>query len=842
MNRQRSYIFTFIFLILGVAGLFTGIFSLFPQFFPDDKKASAADDYSEPWRGNVMYISSYDPIYSPSVLQMEGLKRSFSENHIFYEIFYMDMKNYDSAENAGLFYEALKFKIKNTKMKFDAVVVSDDAALHFAEQYYDELFSGMPVVFFCVNDLEYAYEVGKNPLITGAGEKIFLEETLDIAVEQNPKMETVVAIVDDSISGRGDRAQFWEVSKKYPNLEYREINLSHLSPDELWRQLRSVSENSVMICLSYLQDYAHEHFFSTDELVHKIQECAGVIPVYRTNSIGIGAGFAGGKLFDYENEAYRAGNKVADIINGAEVSEIPVDVDNKGCFVFDYSILENQGLKIDALPKGTQFVNKPMSFFEKYKDVIFPFSTICVSLIMLLGVLFFSYRKTKDFNGVIMDMNKEIRRSNQKLVESQKELSCVANRDNLTGLPNRAAGERGIREIIESGIPFSLFLIDVDDFKTYNDTYTHACGDLILREYGHRLLKLTENNEYFAARYGGDEFILVHKCDCIEPDGAEIEMLRRLMNEPVYFNNMKIELTATMGYADSKAGTSYDDLVVNADIAMYEGKKQGKGRIVAFTPDMKEVTIRKNKIFEILKEECTKGGFEIRYQPQVNVQSGDVYGFEALVRLQNYSIGPGDFIPVAENSGFISTIGRIVTEKVVNDMVKWRKDGNALKKVAINYSNGQLLDDGYVDFLRRLLDENKIPPEFVEIEITENLFMSNDEKVRGLFDELNEIGVGLALDDFGTGYSSLSYLTFIPAQSVKIDKSLVDNYLVEGKESFIDNIVQLVHDLGMKLTVEGVEQKWQYDKLAEMKCDYIQGYFFSKPILAEYVPQFSVTL
>ena len=257
---------------------------------------------------------------------------------------------------------------------------------------------------------------------------------------------------------------------------------------------------------------------------------------------------------------------------------------------------------------------------------------------------------------------------------------------------------------------------------------------------------------------------------------------------------------------------------------------------------MKAIMQRKNHIISVLKEECSIGGFEIRYQPQVSVRTGEIYGFEALVRLQNYQFSPGEFIPVAESGGFISQIGRIVTEKVIAQMAQWRLAGMDLKKVAINYSNGQIVDDEYVPFLAKLLEYYNIPPSLVEIEITESLFIGNDDRAKALFDSLTKIGVGLALDDFGTGYSSLSYLTYLPVQKVKIDKSIVDNYLVDGRESFITNIFRLVHGLGMTLTVEGVEQRWQYDKLKAMNCDLIQGYFFSKPMHPDSVPDFSVDI
>jgi len=421
-------------------------------------------------------------------------------------------------------------------------------------------------------------------------------------------------------------------------------------------------------------------------------------------------------------------------------------------------------------------------------------------------------------------------------------LTFVENNDGLTKLPNRSHGEAEIKKLIHSGLPFTLFLMDIDDFKNYNDTYTHACGDFVLKEYGRRLASLTVNGEYFAARYGGDEFLLVYKRGHIEKNGREIETLRQFLNEPMEYAGTKLSTSVTLGFADSSIDVSYDELLTNADIAMYEAKKIGVGTCLGFMPEMKESVLRRNSIIDILKAECKCDGFEIRYQPQISTKTGDVCAFEALVRLKDYSVGPDVFIPVAESSGFIAQIGRIVTEKVLRQMDTWRSEGMKLRKVAINYSNGQLIDDGYVPYLKSLMEKYRIPSDLIEIEITESLFMGKKGRVTQLFSELAKIGVELALDDFGTGYSSLSYLTFVPADKVKIDKSLVDNYLVDGKEDFIQNIVQLVHGLGMKLTVEGVEHKWQYDKLCSMKCDFIQGYLFSKPISADDVPEFSVAV
>ncbi|MBR1614316.1 MAG: EAL domain-containing protein, partial [Treponema sp.] len=209
-------------------------------------------------------------------------------------------------------------------------------------------------------------------------------------------------------------------------------------------------------------------------------------------------------------------------------------------------------------------------------------------------------------------------------------------------------------------------------------------------------------------------------------------------------------------------------------------------------------------------------------------------------------LGPAQFIPIAEEDGHIAKIGRIITEKVIRQIAEWRKHGVPLRRVSINYSFGQLEDKEYVSYLTNLMKSYNIPAELIGIEITESLFMGNKARALEVFEEFKEADIKVALDDFGTGYSSLSYLTQLPLETVKIDKSLVDTYLLQNnadKDSsqFIKNIVSLVHTLGMKITVEGVEYRWQFDKLKEFGCDYIQGYFFSKPLsggeIETFIPQ-----
>lgn len=842
MNRRKSFVFTYFITLIAILCALSGVVLLIDNFIKEVEEDRKSALYVEPLDGEVLCISSYDPRYLITQKQFEGLNSEFEKAGIMYEIMYMDMLNYDTEENYELFCQSVRHKVSMRKKGYQVVVVSDDAALKFIQQYKEQLFKETPIVFFGVNNIERAKEAEKDPWMTGFPEHIFVEETIELMVEQNPKLEKIYCLHDDSLTGRGDRDQFKQAIKKYPNLSYEFLTISRNSKERLTARLAEIKEKDSILCLSSLQSYAHKNAMSVYDLINLINSVTEKTPIYRTNLVGIGNGFLGGKIFDHYMAGVHAAQIVEQIIKGKSVSDFKEDDYSAGQYVFDYQKLKDFGINPSSLPKDTVFMNKPVNFIKELREVLVPFSLIVFALVLTVFIFLGFYERSKKINEIVMAMNKRMRQINRDLIDSKTRLTFAANNDGLTGLPNRSYGDEEIRRMLYSGIPFTLFLMDVDDFKNYNDTYTHECGDFVLKEFGERLRGLTATGDWFAARHGGDEFLLAYKCGHIEKNGAMIETLRQILNAPINYKNNHLSVTATLGFADSSPDITFDDLITNADIAMYQAKAQGSGICLGFAPEMRESRIKTNQIRDLLKIECDTGGFEIRYQPQVSTENGDVSGYEALVRLRDYKIGPDAFIPVAESTGFITQIGRIVTQKVLQDMAEWRSQGMDLKKVAINFSNGQLVDKGYVGYLKILLDRYQIPSNLIEIEITESLFMGKKTRAKQLFSDFAEIGVGLALDDFGTGYSSLSYLTFVPADKVKIDKSLVDNYLVEGKESFIQNIVHLVHGLGMKLTVEGVEHKWQYDKLCEMQCDYIQGYLFSKPMVAEAVPNFSVAM
>ena len=429
---------------------------------------------------------------------------------------------------------------------------------------------------------------------------------------------------------------------------------------------------------------------------------------------------------------------------------------------------------------------------------------------------------------------------------SRNELLFSLSHDPLTKLPNRMQAVQELELLIKQNRCFSVISIDIDDLKSINDYYSREFGDKLLSQFAVRLKTLETTDTYQAYHLSSDEFVLVLHDRCLHANDAEAYFLRQLLSEPFFADESPVFIKCSMGVAVSEGRTqSSETYLSDADLAMYEAKKQGRNKTVFFTEAMRTAVQERQRTVKDIEYACQHGGFYVMFQPQIDVKTGDIYGYEALARLkvthgtEERLIPPIAFIPAAEKSGYITKIGRIVTEQAIKHMVEWRKNGFTLHKVSINYSVGQMTDKGYVNYLSDLLEENAISPDLICIEITESLFLENRKQAMELFDQFRAIGVQLALDDFGTGYSSLSYLAYLPVSTIKIDKSMIDTYLSqEDKSQFIQNIVNLVHSLDMALTVEGIEERWQYDKICEFGGDHIQGYFFSKPLMADKVESF----
>lgn len=438
-------------------------------------------------------------------------------------------------------------------------------------------------------------------------------------------------------------------------------------------------------------------------------------------------------------------------------------------------------------------------------------------------------------------MSEEIRHANERLVESQTALRYQAEHDDFLGLYNRVTINEILRNTYTKDSVYSLVMADLDGFKGINESYGHIMADQLLKQLSDSLKHMADNHGWTLARYEGDQFLIVLPDVNLTADHPITKEILNFFRTPVNVGDEIVGMSASIGISSSDGYTTPDQHIANTEFAMYEAKKNGRDGIFIFEDDLKKKAQEESEIKLKLLKAFEQDGFYMLYQPQIDTQTKKVNGYEALVRMKEPGIYPGQFIPVAEKNGWIWRIGRITTELVIKQLAQWKQEGLELHPVSINFSSNQMNDSGYIDFTKSLLEKYDVPAKYIEIEITEGLFLEHTTRADNLFNRFKDLEITLLMDDFGTGYSSLGYLTYIPVDIIKLDKSLVDTYLVDGKDDFIRHVIELVHDLDRKMIIEGVEEKWQYERLREFGADTIQGYYFSKPIPAEEAIRFEIT-
>ena len=406
-----------------------------------------------------------------------------------------------------------------------------------------------------------------------------------------------------------------------------------------------------------------------------------------------------------------------------------------------------------------------------------------------------------------------------------------ARHDEMLDIYNRHYAMEFFPGIVKKWRAYSAVMVDIEGFKNINATYGREAADQVLMHVADALKRLIIKHDWLLSRHGGDRFLLLVN-DKLTEDHLYLKEIRDIFSEPFKNGNVSLPISVSIGVSVSDGIQSVEDHVANAEEALLVAKNQEKNKVFFYSKQMQEKAAEDKMIRTILVEALEKKDFYMVYQPKVNAKTLEVSGYEALIRMSRPDVFPGQFIPIAEKNGWIWKIGRITTELVIKQLAAWRDAGCRLVPVSINYSSNQLSDRGYVDFLVELLKKYNIDSQYVEIEITEGVLLDRSTQAREFFERLKALGIRILMDDFGTGYSSLGYLTYIPVDVIKLDKSLVDNYLVEGKDSFIGNVIRLVHDLKKEMTIEGVEESWQYVRLKEFGADTIQGYYFSKPLPA----------
>ena len=428
------------------------------------------------------------------------------------------------------------------------------------------------------------------------------------------------------------------------------------------------------------------------------------------------------------------------------------------------------------------------------------------------------------------------------LVESDRTQADESFRDRLTGLANREAFlvrlERALAHVKqgESGL-FALMFLDLDNFKTVNDSLGHLVGDQLLSAAAARLRGCTRGSRGdLVGRFGGDEFvILLEGIKSVQEATMIAKRVVARMSEPFVIGEREIRTSVSVGIAigDSLVRNS-GDILRNADTAMYRAKSAGRSCIEIFSVDMHTEASRLNELRTALATAIEKGELTVEYQPIVAADSGGIVGAEALVRWRRADgamVSPAEFIPIAEENGLIVSIGEWVLRTACTQAASWAKAGLADIQVSVNVSPRQLREKSLAGTVERILEESHLDHSQLELEVTETALMKEGNAVEETIATLDRIGVGFALDDFGTGYSSIEHLRRFTFRTLKIDRSFVAGLPADSKSAAVaSGLIDLAHQLGLSVTAEGVETPQQLTFLQSLRCDKIQGYLVSRPL------------
>lgn len=495
-----------------------------------------------------------------------------------------------------------------------------------------------------------------------------------------------------------------------------------------------------------------------------------------------------------------------------------------------------------------ELTQAPASVFEHHTGSFVALVLGC--LFSLLGAVYVNTitSRARRVQAIVDDRTSQLKETNALLVldnaarkKAEDRVNHMAQHDALTGLANRVLLQDRLRQAIARGARYKhqvwVVFLDLDRFKSINDSLGHTAGDDLLSAVSQRLRSVVRETDT-VARFGGDEFVMIISEDTDAPlDKRCLSRVMDTITKPLLLHGHDVIISASVGVSvypnDScDPGT----LIENADLAMYRAKELGRNNVQFYTKTLNEKLLEKLKMERALHDAISRDQFVLNYQPQVDVLTGEIVGAEALLRWRHPVHGlvpPCDFIGLAEDSGLIAPIGEWVLREACLMAKRWHDAGYTQLKMGVNVSARQFAHTDLVSIVKSVLEETQLDPACLDLELTESSIMSDVEKTILTLTELKKIGVKLSIDDFGTGYSSLAYLQRFPLDVLKIDQSFIqDIKRGDSEAAIVASVIGLSHNLKLQVIAEGVETVEQLTYLRLHGCDEVQGYYFSKPVLA----------
>lgn len=446
-----------------------------------------------------------------------------------------------------------------------------------------------------------------------------------------------------------------------------------------------------------------------------------------------------------------------------------------------------------------------------------------------------------DEKNINLILEEKIEERTKELLLKNEDLEYISYHDFVTNVYNGRYLKKRLDDIINEKISnqkITIYYIDVDRFKTINDTYGHDIGDSLLIEIAQRLQKEIDENG-IVARLGGDEFVIAIEGDLSKDEIEKFaQKITRSCNESIYIENYEFNITISIGIATFPTdATSRNVLMKNADMAMYYAKSKGQNKYEIFNSNISNLILEKNEIELLLKNADYNNEFQLYYQPQIDINTNELVGMEALIRWNSPikgNISPNKFIKIAEETGSIEKISDWVMNTAAKQIGIWNKKFGLNMKMGINISPNQLDSINFAHKLEKILEEYDLDSDWIDIEITENIAMKGEAILGEIFSMLSSMGISTSIDDFGTGYSSLSYIQQFSFDRLKIAKELIDNIVTDlSKRHIVKAIVMLAEALNVLTIAEGIETEEQLEVIKEIGCNQVQGYIFSKPLTAD---------
>lgn len=419
-------------------------------------------------------------------------------------------------------------------------------------------------------------------------------------------------------------------------------------------------------------------------------------------------------------------------------------------------------------------------------------------------------------------------------IENEKQIEFMAYYDELTDIPNRNYFVKTLKnEIKNTKNKFAVHFVDLDHFKHINDTFGYHFGDQLLKACADRLKNLLIEN-VFIARMTGDEFLILQRNIKDEEEATQFaEKLIEMFKSPINVDGYEIYISLSIGisiYPDY--GKEPDDLIKQADSAMYVIKKDNRNNYKVYRPSFTEGFRERLELENELHRAIKDKDFELYFQPQIDIKTNKIIGLEALCRWNHPVrgiISPGEFIPIAEKTGLIVELGDWVLREACRQNKEWQDMGLPKVKVSVNLSAKQVIQRDLISQVKEILNETSLEPKYLELEITESVAMTNEKYIFETLKDIQQLGVNIALDDFGTGYSSLRYISQFPLSKLKIDRVFIQNRTAQN-EAIVKTIIHLSHSLNLRVSAEGVEREEDLLFLHQQNCDEVQGFYFSKPV------------